>query len=91
MVATALPGIAFLGIKGYEYFEEYHEGLMPGVGPSFPLDVPPAKLFYHIYFAGTGLHAFHLSCGIGALLIFAGLVRRGRFVLPATRWRSRDR
>jgi cytochrome c oxidase subunit III len=83
LIATALLGVAFLGIKGYEYLEEYREGLMPGVGPPFPLDVPPAKLFYHIYFAGTGLHAFHLTCGVGAILIFAWLVRTRRFALPA--------
>jgi cytochrome c oxidase subunit 3 len=80
---TALLGISFLGIKGYEYFEEYHEGLMPGVGPPFPLDVPPAKLFYHIYFAGTGLHAFHLTCGVVAVLAFAWRVRTRRLGLPA--------
>ena len=83
MIATALLGIGFLGIKGYEYLEEYREGLMPGVGPPFPLDVPPAKLFYHIYFAGTGLHAFHLSCGVVAVLLFAWMVRTRRFALPA--------
>jgi cytochrome c oxidase subunit 3 len=83
LIATALLGIAFLGIKGYEYFEEYHEGLMPGVGPPFPLDVPPAKLFYHIYFAGTGLHAFHLTCGVVAVLAFAWRVRSRRLGLPA--------
>lgn len=83
LIVTALLGVAFLGIKGYEYLEEYNEGLMPGVGPPFPLDVPPAKLFYHIYFASTGLHGLHLTCGIGAVLIFAWLTRTGRFVLPA--------
>lgn len=83
LIATALLGTGFLGIKGYEYLEEYREGLMPGAGPPFPLDAPPARLFYHIYFAGTGLHAFHLTCGIAALLIFAWRVRTGRLALPA--------
>jgi len=80
--ATAALGLGFLGIKGYEYFKEYHEGLMPGVGPAFPIDQPPAQLFFNLYFAGTGLHAFHLSCGILVVAIFLWRVALRQLPLP---------
>jgi cytochrome c oxidase subunit III len=83
LIATALLGLAFLGIKGYEYYEEYYEGLMPGIGPPFPLDFPSGQLFFNLYYAGTGLHALHLTCGVVAVLIFALGVRTRRLVLPA--------
>jgi cytochrome c oxidase subunit 3 len=83
LILTALLGLAFLGVKGYEYYEEYREGLMPAIGPQFPLDYPTAHLFFNMYYASTGLHALHLSCGVVAVLIFAFGVRTRRLVLPA--------
>jgi len=83
MILTALLGVAFLGVKGYEYYKEYYEGLMPAFGPEFPLHFPSAHLFFNMYYVGTGLHAFHLSCGVVAVLFFALRVRTGSLVLPA--------
>jgi cytochrome c oxidase subunit III len=83
LILTALLGLAFLGVKGYEYYEEYREGLMAAIGPRFPLDYPTAHLFFNLYYASTGLHALHLSCGVVAVLIFAVGVRTRRLVLPA--------
>ena len=82
LLITASLGAVFLGIKGYEYWKEYHEGLMPGLGPPFPIDAPPAQLFFNLYFAATGLHAVHLTCGILAVLGFAWLVGRRHLALP---------
>jgi cytochrome c oxidase subunit 3 len=50
LTLTALLGIAFLCIKGFEYRSEMSE---------------PASLFLYLYFAMTGLHAIHLAIGIG--------------------------
>ena len=72
----------FLGIKGYEYFTEYREGLMPGVGPAFPLDRPESELFFNLYFVATGLHALHLAIGIGLVLGVAWMIRDGRWPMP---------
>jgi cytochrome c oxidase subunit 3 len=83
LLLTALLGVFFLGVKGYEYYEEYREGLMPTFGPQFPLDFPTGRLFFNLYYAGTGLHALHLTCGIVAVVIFAFRVRSRRLVLPA--------
>lgn len=81
---TAALGVAFLAIKGGEYFLEYRDGLMPhlGVRP-FPLADPASRLFVDLYFVATGLHALHLSVGILAVLLFMTRVRRGGLPLPA--------
>ena len=82
LLLTALLGLIFLGIKGYEWWKEYHEGLMPAVGPDFPIPVRAAELFFNLYFAATGLHALHLTLGIGAVAVFAGLTGRRLLPLP---------
>lgn len=76
-------GIAFLGIKiGIEYRHEFHEGLIPGAGPDFPLETPGAELFFNLYFAATGLHAIHVTIGV-LVLAGAGLgAGRGWLKLP---------
>jgi cytochrome c oxidase subunit III len=83
LLGTAALGLIFLGIKGYEYRSEYAEGLMPGVGPPFPLEPGAAELFFNLYFAATGLHALHLICGIAAVLAFAGAVGMRWLPVPA--------
>lgn len=65
LAITAALGLVFVGIKGTEYLLEYREGLMPGVGPPFPLHAPGAELFFNAYFFATGLHALHLLIGVG--------------------------
>lgn len=82
LLGTAALGLLFLAIKGYEYRSEYVEGLMPGVGPPFPLE-SGAELFFNLYFAATGLHAVHLTLGIAAVVAFAwAAVGSGRLRLP---------
>ena len=70
---TALLGAVFLGIKSYEYWHKFQDGLVPG--PLFTYTGPEAKqieLFLSIYFTMTGLHALHMVIGIG---IMAWLLR----------------
>jgi cytochrome c oxidase subunit 3 len=77
---TALLGFAFLGVKGYEYFEDYRDHTVPLL--SFllkPTQHPPAELFWMFYFVATGIHAVHLSIGIAAVLLMAFHTRRGRY------------
>jgi cytochrome c oxidase subunit 3 len=83
LVATAALGLLFLALKGYEYHIEYREGLMPGVGPTFPL-ADRNELFFNLYFAATGLHALHLTIGI--LLVSAFAWRIGVRALPPPTW-----
>ncbi|HZD52863.1 MAG TPA: cytochrome c oxidase subunit 3 [Woeseiaceae bacterium] len=85
LAATAGLGLAFLGIKAYEYLSEFHEGLMPQIGPAFPLEPQSTELFFNFYFVATGLHALHLSIGIGVVTALAIRVAAGRVPLPGRR------
>ena len=82
LAATVLLGIGFLGLKGYEYWLEYGEGLMPGVGPPAPLASGPARLFINIYFIATALHGLHLLIGIGVVAVVALRIFLLRLRLP---------
>lgn len=73
---TAALGMAFLAVKGLEYREDIHEHLLPG-SPLFPVRAPQAQVFFSFYWLLTGLHAVHLTVGIGAILVVARLVARG--------------
>ena len=54
---TALLGIAFLAIKGYEYYEKISAG-----------HYPSTNNFYGIYFVLTGTHVAHLLGGVVVVL-----------------------
>lgn len=82
LIITAGLGIVFLAIKGFAYSREYGEGLMPHVGPPFPLPQKGAMLFFNLYYIGTGLHALHLLIGIVIVLTFAIRVRVGSLPMP---------
>ena len=82
---TMALGVLFLGIKGYEYARELHEQLMPLLGLEFeyPGAHPErAELFFNFYYVMTGLHALHMTVGLGLLAVVAVL---------AWRWRTPDR
>jgi cytochrome c oxidase subunit 3 len=69
LILTLVLGVAFLGIKGYEWNEKFQEHHVPGL--SFHLDGTGeqghAQLFFSLYFAMTGLHALHMIVGCGIL------------------------
>lgn len=74
LLTTALLGLLFLGIKTYEWSDEYFKGKLPTShfdGPS------NARLFYWFYFIMTGLHAMHLSVGVLMVLTVTWMVHRG--------------
>jgi cytochrome c oxidase subunit 3 len=84
LAVTAFLGLAFLGLKGYEYYGDWRDGLVPltarfspGVGNSDRL-----TLYMMFYFVLTGLHAVHLTIGIG--LVGWLLVQSFRGKLPRT-------
>ena len=81
LLLGALLGIVFLGIKGLEYYQHYEEHLVPGITYDFPgPDANGAALFFFLYFVMTGLHAIHLTIGIGLVLILALRARHGHFL-----------
>jgi cytochrome c oxidase subunit III len=78
LLLTVLLGSCFLGVKLLEYHKDLTEYLWPG--PHFRKGLPPqAQIFWFLYWAMTGLHALHVTIGIGLLSVMAWLARRGRF------------
>jgi cytochrome c oxidase subunit 3 len=90
LLLTMLLGSCFLGIKAFEYYEEYHKGLIPG--PYFnhkgelefpasfgPSQIQHAQLFFVFYFFMTGLHALHMIIGLGVVAWITWKARRGEF------------
>jgi cytochrome c oxidase subunit III len=81
LILTLILGIAFLGLKGYEWSEKFEEHHVPG--PSFHLDgvdmQGPAQLFFSLYFAMTGLHALHMVIGVGILTWLLIQTVKGKF------------
>ncbi|MGH8164075.1 MAG: cytochrome c oxidase subunit 3 family protein, partial [Rhodanobacteraceae bacterium] len=72
LLGTALFGILFMGVKGYEYYKDYQEHLLPGANFIWGEASPrAAELFFWLYYAMTGLHAIHVTIGIGVMLVLA--------------------
>jgi cytochrome c oxidase subunit 3 len=69
VVATIALGGAFLAIKVTEYLHHFHEGIYPGGHGQFFIDHTTAGLpvFWTLYFLATGLHALHVTIGMGLL------------------------
>lgn len=79
LLATAVLGVAFLCIKGYEYFEEAQRGLLPfrDMSDRYPrLEVAPHRLFFDVYLALTGTHALHVVSGAALVAGVAAFWRR---------------
>ncbi|MBE7158512.1 MAG: cytochrome oxidase subunit III, partial [Rhodospirillales bacterium] len=75
MRLTAALGVLFLCLKGYEYYRDYAEHLTPFLSWR-PYDLEgdtPSRLFVDLYFIATGLHAIHLTVGIGLMLFMSWL------------------
>jgi cytochrome c oxidase subunit 3 len=78
---TLALGTAFLGIKFFEYAEEYYKELIPGPGFRYA-DATVARqveLFFWLYFAMTGLHALHMIIGMAIMVVLLTMAWRGRF------------
>ena len=69
LVVTAALGFAFLGIKGYEYFLDIQDKSLPVLNyEPKPREGAQGELFWVFYWVATGLHAIHLTTGIGLIL-----------------------
>lgn len=81
LVGTILLGAIFLGIKGFEWYLEYREQLMPVLGLEFNYPGEQgaiAEMFFHFYFILTGLHGFHMLIGLVMLAVMAVFIMRWR-------------
>ena len=81
MTAFAL-GAVFLVLKGIEYGIDYNDGLMPVIGRPSAVRDGPAGLFIDLYFVATGLHAVHLTIGLGVLAWTSAMVLARKKRLP---------
>jgi cytochrome c oxidase subunit III len=89
LVLTLVFGLAFLGVKAYEWhdkFAEHHvpgptfhfEGAMPGHA-EVKINPQHAQVFFSMYFAMTGMHALHMIIGVGIFLWLIYAASKGRF------------
>ncbi|HYG74359.1 MAG TPA: cytochrome c oxidase subunit 3 [Planctomycetota bacterium] len=53
LLVTAVMGTLFLGLKFYEYSTHIRVG-----------EVPSKDMFFAFYYTLTGLHGFHILCGV---------------------------
>jgi heme/copper-type cytochrome/quinol oxidase subunit 3 len=64
---TILLGLAFLGMKAFEYSTEISHGFLPSTG-----------IFWSFYYGMTGLHALHVLAGIIANIVLWIHARSGK-------------
>lgn len=86
LTVTAALGLAFLVIKGFEYHADLEKGLWPG--PNFPLHPAATQLFWAFYWIATGIHAVHLTVGIGIVAVVILELKRRRLPVEATRFEA---
>jgi len=85
LLITMVFGLAFLGIKGYEWTVKWDHFLVPGLRfapqKALPAGVtaPNLEMFFCFYFFMTGLHALHMIIGLGILTTLVIMAYRGRF------------
>jgi cytochrome c oxidase subunit 3 len=78
LIATIGLAFCFLGVKGYEYSADYADHVAPAVNFALkPGQSPVAELFWIYYFVATGLHAIHVTTGIGLLVYILRRLQRG--------------
>jgi len=78
LLFTIFLACCFLGVKGLEYRDDISEHLWPG--PHFNTELPAqAQIFWFLYWAMTGLHALHVTIGVGLLSVIAWMAWRRKF------------
>ena len=88
MLATAALGSLFLALKGYEYYADYEEHMMPFLG-SRPYELsasPASRLFVNLYYVATLLHGVHLLTGISLLLGMTWMAAKAGFLSRHQNW-----
>lgn len=78
--ATAMLGVTFLVMHGFEYYKEYTEHLIPGI--DFKQPAPRAhavELFFCLYYCITGFHSLHVTIGVIVIVVLAVRVKNATF------------
>jgi len=89
LILTIIFGVAFLGIKGIEWYDKYKEHHIPGSSfnaddlvqeyPQIHIDQSHEQIYFSLYFAMTGLHALHMIIGVGIFVFLLVEAFKGRF------------
>ena len=89
LVLTIVFGLAFLGIKGVEWYTKFQEHHIPGSSfsaddlirqyPQIRIDPSHEQIFFSLYFAMTGLHALHMIIGVGIFTFLTYYAWKGRY------------
>jgi cytochrome c oxidase subunit 3 len=84
LIVTVVLGGRFLLVKGYEYYLDFQDRVVPVVNfEAKPGEGTAGEVFWLFYWIATGLHAIHLTIGIGLILyMMLGPIRRGE-ITPA--------
>jgi cytochrome c oxidase subunit 3 len=84
LLVTVALGSAFLGVKGYEYVRDFEDKVVPVANyMAKPGEGPAGELFWIFYWVATGLHALHLTTGLGLIVyMLVWRIRRGE-ITPA--------
>lgn len=81
LLITAALGSGFMALKGYEYFVDWSEHMMPFLSRPYELAGDRQTiLFVDLYYAATILHAIHLTIGIAVALWMARAAARPHFL-----------
>jgi cytochrome c oxidase subunit 3 len=65
LTVTFALGLLFLAVKGLEYGDDISKHMVPG--HRFALKDRAAEMFWGFYWLLTGLHAIHMTVGLGLL------------------------
>ena len=89
LILTLLFGLAFLGIKGVEWYDKYKEHHIPGASfnaddiakeyPQLHINQEHEQIYFSLYFAMTGLHALHMVIGVGLFSVITYFAWKGRY------------
>jgi cytochrome c oxidase subunit 3 len=84
LIVTMVLGCAFLCVKGLEYYLDFQSKSVPVINyEARPGEGAVGVLFWVFYWVATGLHAIHLTVGIGLVAyMLAVRIRRGE-ITPA--------
>ena len=88
MLATAAFGSLFLVLKGYEYYADYQEHMMPflALRPYELAETPATRLFVNLYYVATSLHGLHLFTGISLQLGMTWMAAKPGFLGRHQNW-----
>jgi cytochrome c oxidase subunit 3 len=77
-------GVAFLGLKGYEYYDDYMSNIVPLTNRFLPIDVNARRLSLYMmfYFILTGMHAVHLTIGVLLVSWLAAMTWKRHYPRP---------